>query len=71
MNLKFIKLCHTFKGSILTLPLTKLTQKGVKFEWCNDCKCSFLELKNKLVTTHILTILLSLEGFVVYSDASH
>ena len=71
MNPKFIKSCHTFKGFILTLHLTKLMQKEVKFEWCNDCQCSFLELKNKLVITHILTIPLSSEGFVVYSDASH
>ncbi|KAL6319592.1 hypothetical protein AAG906_020669 [Vitis piasezkii] len=56
--------------SKIALPLTRLTQKGVKFEWSNDCECSFQELKNKLVTTPILTIPLGLGGFVVYSDAS-
>ncbi|RVW83863.1 Retrovirus-related Pol polyprotein from transposon 412 [Vitis vinifera] len=56
--------------SKIALPLTKLTQKGVKFEWSNDCERSFQELKNKLVTTPILTIPLGSGGFVVYSDAS-
>ncbi|RVW75655.1 Transposon Ty3-I Gag-Pol polyprotein [Vitis vinifera] len=54
----------------ITLPLTKLTHKGVKFEWSNDCERSFQELKNRLVTTPILTIPLGSGGFVVYSDAS-
>ena len=46
-------------------------QKGVKFEWSNDCERSFQELKNRLVTTPFFTIHSGLEGFVVYSDASH
>ncbi|RVX04718.1 Retrovirus-related Pol polyprotein from transposon 17.6 [Vitis vinifera] len=54
----------------IALPMTKLTQKMVKFEWSNDCERSFQELKNILVTTSILTISSSLGGFVVYSDAS-
>ena len=41
--------------SNIALPLTKLTQKGVKFEWYDDCEHSFQELKNRLVTTPILT----------------
>ena len=40
----------------IALPMTKLTQKMVKFEWSNDCERSFQELKNILVTTPILTI---------------
>ena len=57
--------------SKIALPLTSLTQKGVKFEWSDDCERSFQELKNRLVTTPILTIPSGLGGFVVYSDASH
>ena len=57
--------------SKIVLPLTRLTQKGVKFEWSNDCKHSFQELKNRLVTTPILTIPSGSRGFVVYSDAFH
>ena len=41
-----------------------------KFEWSDDCDCSFQELKERLVTTPILTIPSGLGGFVVYSDAS-
>ena len=57
--------------SKIALPFTKLTQKGVKFEWSDDCEHSFQELKNRLVVTPILTILSSSRGFVMYSDASH
>ncbi|WJZ84253.1 hypothetical protein VitviT2T_003866 [Vitis vinifera] len=57
--------------SKIALPLTRLTQKGVKFEWSNDCERSFQELKNRLVTAPILTIPSGLGGFVVYSDASY
>ncbi|RVW26904.1 Transposon Tf2-12 polyprotein [Vitis vinifera] len=57
--------------SKIALPLTKLTQKGVKFEWSDDCECSFQELKNRLVLAPILTILSGSGGFVVYSDAFH
>ena len=38
--------------SKISLPLTKLTQKGVKFEWSNDCERSFQELKNILVANY-------------------
>ena len=57
--------------SKIALPLTRLTQKEVKFEWSSDCERSFQELKNKLVTAPILTIPSGSRGFVVYSDASH
>ncbi|RVW43163.1 ATPase 11, plasma membrane-type [Vitis vinifera] len=40
----------------------------VKFEWSNDCEHGFQELKNRLVTTLILTIPSGSGGFVVYSD---
>ena len=56
--------------SKIALPLTRLTHKGVKFEWSDDCEHCFQELKEILVTTSILTILSSSRGFVVYSDAS-
>ena len=56
--------------SKIALPLTRLTQKGVKFEWSDDCERSFQELKERLVTAPILTIPSSSGGFVVYSDAS-
>ena len=42
--------------SKIVLPLTRLTQKGVKFEWYDECKHSFKKLKDRLVITPILTI---------------
>ena len=57
--------------SKIALPLTRLTQKGVKFVWSDDCERSFQELKSRLVTTPILIIPSGSGGFVVYNDASH
>lgn len=36
-------------------PLTKLTQKCAKFDWHDDYEKSFQELKNRLVSTPVLT----------------
>lgn len=47
-----------------------MTQKDVKFNWSSECESSFQELKDRLVFTHILTILSSTDNFVIYSDAS-
>ena len=57
--------------SKIGLPLTRLTQKGVKFEWSDECEHNFKELKDILVTAPILTIPSNSSRFVVYSDASH
>ena len=57
--------------SRIAAPLTQLTQMNVKFEWKEECKKSFQELKRRLVTTLVLTIPLGTGGFVIYSDASH
>ena len=57
--------------SKIALPLTKLTKKGVKFEWFDNCESSFQELKSRLVRSPILTMPSSSRGFVVYNDASH
>ena len=32
----------------------KLTEKGLKFEWTNECQSAFEELKNRLVSSPIL-----------------
>ena len=63
---------HFIEGfSKIALPLTRLIQKRVKFEWSDECERSFKELKDILVTTPILTISSGSRRFVVYSDASH
>ncbi|XP_043721172.1 uncharacterized mitochondrial protein AtMg00860-like [Telopea speciosissima] len=56
--------------SCISAPMTKLTWKGVKFEWSRECKRSFQELKHKLVTAPVLTLPSGTGGMTVYSDAS-
>ncbi|XP_073112178.1 uncharacterized protein [Elaeis guineensis] len=56
--------------SSIAMPLSRLTQKQVKFEWTDECEQSFQELKRRLVTAPILTIPSGTEGFTIYSDAS-
>ncbi|XP_038975302.1 uncharacterized mitochondrial protein AtMg00860-like [Phoenix dactylifera] len=56
--------------SSIAIPLTRLTQKGIKFEWTEDCERGFQELKKRLVTAPILTIPTGDDGFTIYSDAS-
>jgi hypothetical protein len=46
---KFIK-----NFSKLAKCLHKLTEKGRKFEWTNECQLAFEELKNRLVSSPIL-----------------
>ena len=56
--------------SLLFVPLTRLTRKGVKFEWDEKCEQSFQELKNRLITFPIITLPTIGVGYVVFSDAS-
>ncbi|WMV58889.1 hypothetical protein MTR67_052274 [Solanum verrucosum] len=56
--------------SFISSPLTRLTQKNIKFQWSDDCEKSFAELKTRLTTTHVLTLLEGLDGYVIYCDAS-
>ncbi|WRX28972.1 Reverse transcriptase domain - like 10 [Theobroma cacao] len=56
--------------SLMAAALTHLTCKGVKFEWDDVCESQFQELKNRLTSVPVLTLLVSGKGFVVYSDAS-
>ncbi|XP_017979859.1 PREDICTED: uncharacterized protein LOC108662790 [Theobroma cacao] len=55
--------------SLIATPLTHLTRKGVKFEWDDVCESQFQELKNRLTSALILTLLVSGKEFTVYSDA--
>ena len=56
--------------SRISAPLTKLTQKGVKFEWTDKCEASFEKLKEILTTAPVLALPSSIDGFTVYCDAS-
>ncbi|KAH0729478.1 hypothetical protein KY289_000666 [Solanum tuberosum] len=56
--------------SSIASPLTRLTQKMVKFQWSDDCEKSFAKLKTRLTTTPILTLPEGSDGYVIYCDAS-
>ncbi|GKE73919.1 putative reverse transcriptase domain-containing protein [Tanacetum coccineum] len=51
--------------------MTKLTQKGVKFDWGDKDKAAFQLIKRKLCSAPILALPKGNEDFVVYCDASH
>ncbi|GJS87384.1 putative nucleotidyltransferase, ribonuclease H [Tanacetum coccineum] len=52
-------------------PITKLTQKSVKFDCGEKEKTAFQTLKQKLCSALILALTEGGENFVVYCDASH
>ncbi|GJT76952.1 putative reverse transcriptase domain-containing protein [Tanacetum coccineum] len=51
--------------------MTKITQKGVKFDWGDKQEATFQLLKKKLCSAPILALPEGSEDFVVYCDASH
>ncbi|GJV73872.1 putative reverse transcriptase domain-containing protein [Tanacetum coccineum] len=51
--------------------MTKLTQKGIKFDWGEKEENAFQLIKQKLCSTPILVLPEESEDFVVYCDASH
>ncbi|GKE59556.1 putative reverse transcriptase domain-containing protein, partial [Tanacetum coccineum] len=51
--------------------MTKLTQKGVKFDWGDKHEAAFQLLKQKLCSAPILALPEGSKDFVVYCDASH
>nr|GEZ38031.1 putative reverse transcriptase domain-containing protein [Tanacetum cinerariifolium] len=56
--------------SKITKPMTKLTQKKVKFEWGDKQESVFQLLKQKLCSAPILALPEGSEDFIVYCDAS-
>nr|GFB32460.1 putative reverse transcriptase domain-containing protein [Tanacetum cinerariifolium] len=55
----------------ITKPMTKLTQKKVKFEWGDKQEAAFKLLKQKLCGAPILALPEGTEEFIVYCDASN
>nr|GFA27830.1 putative reverse transcriptase domain-containing protein [Tanacetum cinerariifolium] len=51
--------------------MTKLTQKGVKFDWGEKEKAAFQLIKQKLGSAPILALPKGSEDFMVYCNASH
>ncbi|GJV31725.1 putative nucleotidyltransferase, ribonuclease H [Tanacetum coccineum] len=57
--------------SKIAKPMTKLTQKSVKFDWGEKEEAAFQTLKQKLCSAPIFVLPEGRENFVVYCDASH
>ncbi|GJU18238.1 putative reverse transcriptase domain-containing protein [Tanacetum coccineum] len=57
--------------SKIAKPMTKLTQKSMKFDWGEKEEVAFQLLKQKLCGAPILAFPEGSENFVVYCDASH
>ncbi|GKB49760.1 putative reverse transcriptase domain-containing protein [Tanacetum coccineum] len=53
------------------MPMTKLTQKSMKFDWGEKVEAAFQLLKQKLCSAPILALPEGSENFVVYCDSSH
>ncbi|GKD80746.1 putative reverse transcriptase domain-containing protein [Tanacetum coccineum] len=51
--------------------MTKLTQKGIKFDWGEKEENAFQFIKQKLCSSPILALPEGSKDFVVYCDASH
>ncbi|RVW12300.1 Transposon Ty3-G Gag-Pol polyprotein [Vitis vinifera] len=56
--------------SRIACPMTRLTRKGVNFDWNDRCEESFQELKRRLTTAPVLITPISGERYTVYCDAS-
>ena len=54
----------------ITMPLTRLTLKNVKFNWMDRCEERFMLLKDLLTSAPMLTLSLGDGGYTVYCDAS-
>ncbi|XP_070010060.1 uncharacterized mitochondrial protein AtMg00860-like [Nicotiana sylvestris] len=62
---------RSMKGfSSLSAPLTKLTQKGAKFQWTDACKRSFQALQDRLMLALVLMLPEWTDGYVIYCDIS-
>ena len=63
--------CKFVEGfSKIAAPLTRLTRKEEPFLWSEACQQSFDELKRRLTSALVLTLLSGQDGFAVYWDAS-
>ncbi|GJU95747.1 putative reverse transcriptase domain-containing protein [Tanacetum coccineum] len=56
--------------SKIVKPMTKLTQKKVKFDWSDKAKTAFQLIKQKLCSAPILALPEGCEYFIAYCDAS-
>nr|GEW00793.1 retrotransposon protein, putative, Ty3-gypsy subclass [Tanacetum cinerariifolium] len=75
-TVKFLGLAGYYRRFIegflkIARPMTKLTQKSMKFDWGEKEEAAFQLLKQKLCSAPIFALPEGSENFVVYCDASH
>nr|GEX27403.1 putative reverse transcriptase domain-containing protein [Tanacetum cinerariifolium] len=73
---QFLGLAGYYRGFIegflkIAKSMTKLTQKGIKFDWGEKEENAFQLIKQKLCSTPILALPEGSKDFVVYCDVSH
>ncbi|KAF3643747.1 Bidirectional sugar transporter SWEET1a [Capsicum annuum] len=56
--------------SSIVSPMSRLTQKKVKFQWSDPCEKSFQELNTRLTSAPVLDLPNGSDEFVVYCDTS-
>ncbi|GJX23359.1 putative reverse transcriptase domain-containing protein [Tanacetum coccineum] len=56
--------------SKIAKPMTKLTQKKIKFEWSDKAEAAFQLIKQKLCSAPILALPEGSEDFIAYCNAS-
>ena len=56
--------------SKITVPLAKLTQRNIRFNWTDKCEEPFQLLKDLLTSAPVLALPSGDEGYTVYCDAS-
>lgn len=62
---------HFVEGfSKIVHPLTELTHKAARFEWTEECKKSFQELKCGITIPHVLALPTHEKEFEIFCDAS-
>ena len=55
--------------SQIACPMTRLTRKGVSFDWNEKCEESFQELKRRLTIAPVLITPVSGEKYTIYCDS--
>nr|GFB97215.1 putative reverse transcriptase domain-containing protein [Tanacetum cinerariifolium] len=73
---QFLRLAGYYRRFIegfskIAKPMTKLTQKKVKFKWGDKQEAAFQLLKQKLCSAPILALPKGSEDFIIYCDASN
>ena len=72
----FLGLCSYYRRFIkgfaaIAVPLHRLTQKNVPFEWSADCEDAFCTLRDALIQPPIMAYPDASHPFTIFTDASH